>query len=184
MLPSQHIAVVNIRGLAARPCYGYTKVCYTCAHSSTTGDTMDLQKLLTTKQKEDIVLAQLGIDTTRDDVVFKYDARYAWDFCVRRKMGTGSEIKVTFSVFITEPRFKAAVKELHRAIHEVRMGQLMIQGTEREVVLKPNGKGDLSLGLKLDAELGRILREHAYNSGFHPNASGVKKFLEKTFKGG
>ena len=144
---------------------------------------MDLQKRLTTKQKEEVILSQLGMDTTRDDVRLRYDARYSWDFCVRRKMGTGSEIKVTFSVFVTDKRFKAVVKEVHRAIHEVRQGQMMVQGKEREVVLKSNGKKDLSLSIRLDADLGKILREHAYNSGFHPNASGVKKFLAKTFQG-
>ncbi len=147
---------------------------------------MDLQKLLTTKQKEDIILAQLGMDTTRDDVVFKYDARYAWDFCVRRQASLKPMIHVTFSVFVTEKRFKDAVKEVHRAIHEVRQGQMMIQGHERGVVLKPspNGKQDLSLSIKLDKDLGKVLREHAYNSGFQPNAAGVRRFLEKTFKGG
>ena len=147
---------------------------------------MDLQKLLTTKQKEEIILAQLGMDTTRDDMTLKYDARYGWDFCVRRIVVDGHlfMIKVTFSVFITDKRFKAVVKEVHRAIHEVRQGQMMVKGKENEVVLTGNGtKNDLSITIRLDADLGKILREHAYNSGYHPSPDGVRKFLEKTFKG-
>ena len=147
---------------------------------------MDLQKLLTRKQKEEVILSQLGMDTTRDDMTLKYDARYGWDFCVRRVMsGESAQIKVTFSVFITDKRFKAVVKEVHRAIHEVRQGQMMVKGKEQEVVLTGNGtKNDLSITIRLDADLGKILREHAYNSGYHPSPDGVRKFLEKTFKGG
>ena len=143
---------------------------------------MDLDKLLTTEQKEAIILYQLGIDTTRDDVQLRYNSRYSWDFCVRRKVGPGNEIKVTFSVFLTDPRFKLVLKEVHRAIHEVRQGQMMVQGKEKEIVLKPASKEtDLSLSMKLEPELSRILRQRAYEAGFHATVTGVKKFLEKEY---
>ena len=143
---------------------------------------MDLDKLLTKEQKEAIILHQLGMDTTRDDVQLRYNSQYSWDFCVRRKMGPGNEIKVTFSVFLTDPRFKLVLKEVHRAIHEVRQGQMMVQGKEKEIVLKPaSKKTDLSLSMKLEPELSRILRQRAYEAGFHATVTGVKKFLEKEY---
>ena len=140
---------------------------------------MDIESLLTKEQKEGIILTQLGMDTTRDDVGLRYDARYGWDFCVARYKK--SQIRVTFSVCVTDMRFKAVLEQVHRAIHEVRQGQMMIQGTEREVVLKGNGKLDLTLRMKLTPELSKALREKAYEAGFHASVGGVKKFLEREY---
>ena len=181
MLPTQHLADVNLldlrHGLATAILIG----CYTPQGNLGKGNRMDLDKLLTTEQKEAIILCQLGIDTTRDDVFLIYNARYSWDFCVKRIHP--SLMKVTVSVFLTDKRFKSVLRGVHKAIHEVRQGQLMIKGSEREVVLKGTKDNDLSLSMKLEPKLSRILRQRAYEAGFHPTVTGVKKFLEKTFVG-
>ena len=141
---------------------------------------MDVEKLLTKQQKENIILAQLGMDTTRDDVELKYDARYGWDFCVSRTT-SDRRIRAVFSVCVTDPRFKAVLKEIHRAIHEVRAGQRMVQGTERKVTLEGNGKVGEGLSMKFTPELSKVLREKAYEAGFHPTVMGVKRFLEREY---
>ncbi|KKK81985.1 hypothetical protein LCGC14_2807910 [marine sediment metagenome] len=135
--------------------------------------------LLTNEQREKVILVQLGMDTTRNDVQLKYNARYSWDFCVKRIHP--SLMKVTVSVFLTDKRFKSVLRGVHKAIHEVRQGQLMIKGSEREVVLKGTKDNDLSLSMKLEPELSRILRQRAYEAGFHATVTGVKKFLEKEY---
>lgn len=79
---------------------------------------MNLEKLLTREQKEDIIRANV---TGLYDGPFtlRYDRRFGWDFEVRAH---GQKPIAIFSVSITNPRFAAAVHELARALNDVSKG--------------------------------------------------------------
>ena len=85
LLPGQHFADVKVRGLAARACYRYTTLCYTHAHTSTGGATMDLQV--------DAITATSYGGIAEANLVDKSVAEFmigAWDFSAGLRTTNGS----------------------------------------------------------------------------------------------
>ena len=82
---------------------------------------MDIDKLLTREQKEEIVLAQLREAGVRHEISLRYDRRYSWDWEVS---GRGRrKTKVVFSVPLMSARFGFAITECAKAVREMYYGR-------------------------------------------------------------